>query len=321
MPRRLTTEEWITRARAVHGDKYDYSQVVYVNTDTPVTIICPRHGPFSQPPKEHSIHGCGCRQCAREDNGRHQFERAARKWVERARAAHGSRYDYAKVVYQGATTEVIIICPVHGEFRQTPASHLQGRHGCPDCGGKMRLTTEKWVARARAVHGDRFDYSRTVYVNGHTELTIVCPRHGSFTQLPGDHLKTQGCPSCSTSIGEKALCAALDACGIEYRTQWTDPTCRDQRALPFDVFIPELRELAEFDGEQHFRPVWWSRNISDEEAFSQFEYVRRHDRIKNEWARENGYCLIRIKDADQAWMVAESHLASVEYAQESICDV
>jgi hypothetical protein len=212
----------------------------------------------------------------------------------------------------------MIVCPVHGEFLQTPASHVQGRCGCPDCGGNHRLTTEEWIARARAIHGHRFDYSQSVYVNNHTGVNIVCSRHGLFTQLPNDHLKTQGCPSCSASTGETILCAALDGCGIEYYRQWTHPTCCDKRVLPFDVFIPELRELVEFDGEQHFRPVRWSSTMSDDQAFELFKYVRRHDRMKTEWAKNNGYSLVRITDVNQAWMVAEAHLASVEYAQESI---
>lgn len=127
MPARLTTTEFVARARRVHGDRYDYSRVVYVNNDTKVTVICPVHGPFATHPGNHLKKRAGCRQCsirAPYDTDR---------FIARARAVHGDRYGYEHVDVVNSYTPVTIVCPVHGRFRQTPASHARGK-GCPSCG-------------------------------------------------------------------------------------------------------------------------------------------------------------------------------------------
>lgn len=129
--KRLTTEEFVTRAQGVHGDAYDYSQTEYVKASEPVTIVCPVHGPFLQRPNKH-LSGQGCPECSRATRSRGQAM-GAEEFVTRARAVHGDAYDYSHVDYRNNRTKVEIICPVHGPFMQTPGKHLQG-NGCPSCG-------------------------------------------------------------------------------------------------------------------------------------------------------------------------------------------
>lgn len=117
------------------------------------------------------------------------------EFVARARDVHGDRYDYSKAEYVNLKTPVCIICKKHGEFLQKPNGHLLGR-GCQQCGDN-RLTTEEFVARAREVHGDRYDYSKVEYINLVTKVTIICPEHGEFTQKPSVHLDGCGCPNCA----------------------------------------------------------------------------------------------------------------------------
>ena len=145
----MTTSEFIQKAQAVHGDKYDYSKVEYVNNHTKVTIICPEHGEFPQNPNNH-LQGNGCLMCARQR--RADRDRQTTKWfVEKARQAHGDKFDYSKVKYINNHTPVIIGCPIHGEFQQTPANHLKGQ-GCPDCGRKkLQLTKEEVFKRIASI--------------------------------------------------------------------------------------------------------------------------------------------------------------------------
>ncbi len=194
---RLTTEAWIEKARAVHGERYDYSRVQYLGMTKKVEIICPDHGPFWQSAGNHVSRASRCPQCAGfAPTNVDQF-------LERSRSAHGGRYDYSLVEYHGVQKrKVKIICPDHGVFEQLPLSHMQGR-GCPACGvaqnaGQTRLGTGGFVERARAVHSDRFDYSRVQYQNMITKVEIICPEHGAFWQLPKEHLNSPtGCPACS----------------------------------------------------------------------------------------------------------------------------
>ena len=187
--KKLNTEEFIKRAKEVHGDKYDYSKVNYIDSSTKVTIICPTHGEFEQTPASH-FRGQGCPDCS----GSKKLN--TKEFIERARKVHGDKYDYSKVNYVNSTTKVTIICPIHGEFEQTPEKHLSG-HGCPDCSGRKKLTTEEFIKKAKEVHGDKYDYSKVNFENRDAKVTVICPIHGEFEVTPRRHLSGQGCPDCS----------------------------------------------------------------------------------------------------------------------------
>lgn len=194
--KRLTTEEFITRAREVHGHKYDYSLVEYVNWRTPVKIICPIHGVFEQIPNNH-LKGRKCLFCA----GNQQSN--TNEFITRGREVHGGKYGYSLVKYKDSRTKVKIICPIHGMFEQRPYSHLQQKAGCPQCAWEQlseqrRLSAEEFITRAREVHGDRYDYSLVEYVNNSTPVKIICSEHGVFEQTPGNHTSMKaGCPQCA----------------------------------------------------------------------------------------------------------------------------
>ena len=203
MPKKLTQEEWIARAKAIHGDKYDYSKVKYVNSVTKVTIICPVHGEFKQIAVDH-INGHGCSKCKLESTQRKRNLDAKNSFIEKARKAHGDKYDYSKVNYINATTPVSIICPVHGEFKITPNKHLNGR-GCKLCSrekqsDRQRLTKEEFIEKARKVHGDKYDYSKVEYKGNKVKVCIICPEHGKFWQIPNTHLLGGGCKECAKDV-------------------------------------------------------------------------------------------------------------------------
>ena len=173
------------------NDEYDYSEVVYENTQTKVKIICFKHGGFMQTPTGH-LRGCGCGKC-----GRDKKRKTTEQFIDKAKTVHGDEYDYSEVVYKGAQTKVKIICSKHGGFMQTPDTHSQG-HGCNDCcNDKIRKTAEQFIDKAKTVHGDEYDYSEVVYKGAHTKVKIICSKHGGFMQTPNNHLQGNGCPKCS----------------------------------------------------------------------------------------------------------------------------
>lgn len=145
MTKRKTTEQFVKEARDVHGDRYDYSKVVYVNNNTKVCIICPEHGEFWQYPSNH-LKGVGCpvcgknRQVAKRTNDTEWF-------VNQSKEVHGNSYDYSKVDYVNYHTKVCIICNDCGnEFWQYPGNHLKGC-GCPLCKGK-KISDKKMKYKA-----------------------------------------------------------------------------------------------------------------------------------------------------------------------------
>ena len=119
------------------------------------------------------------------------------EFIEKARAKHGS-YSYEKTVYVNSATKVTITCPIHGDFEQRPNDHLKGC-GCTSCGVAAKTKSQiRFVEEAAKQHSSKYSYLNTVYVNAYTKVTITCPIHGDFEQIPYEHLrKSEGCPKCS----------------------------------------------------------------------------------------------------------------------------
>jgi len=188
------TETFIQKARWVHGDRYDYSEVDYRHSKEKVTIICPQHGPWEQKAESHTVYGRGCWQCSRKKISS-ALTWDTEKCIEEFRKVHGDKYDYSKVEYAGSNVNVIIACPIHGEFAKTPSLHIHRKSGCSKCQG-YGLTTEEWVDRFKTVHGNKYNYDKFVFQKALKKSTITCPKHGDFLQTPRGHYNGNGCPSC-----------------------------------------------------------------------------------------------------------------------------
>lgn len=315
--RKLTRDQVIEKFKAVHGDRYDYSSIEYVNMSTPVTIICPEHGEFRQFPTNH-IKGVGCPSCGGNKRmstdefkklllerypgtgisfdkveyvnnhtpvtlvcPKHgefsrwpssliknmecpecqkarlsaHFSSNTEEFVKKAAAVHGDKYSYQKVEYSNHTTPVLITCPEHGDFLQTPMTHLAGS-GCPECGNKAmwdkrgRIDTDTWVERAKAVHGDRYDYAESEYTGGHEKVKITCRRHGPFWQDAYAHANGQGCPQCGNELSRSAdedelfefMKSILPDEDVESGNR------RVLHPLELDIYIPSRNIAIEYDG-------------------------------------------------------------------------
>ena len=188
------TQDFIQKAKKIHGDKYDYSKVVYKTIRTRVIIICPEHGEFLQMPETH-LKGKGCPECEKTSGKKLQ------EFIDKSKKIHGDKYDYSKSVYLGANEKIEIICPKHGSFFMRASAHYSQGQGCPICGREegaknRRNTNEEFIERAKFIHKDKYDYSQTRYVNLTTPIDIICPEHGVFKQTPRDHLDGCGCKVC-----------------------------------------------------------------------------------------------------------------------------
>lgn len=207
MCRKKTTEEFIEEARRVHGDRYDYSEAVYSVASEKVTILCKKHGPFRQSARKHTL-GRGCPKCGRESVDKSLSKRsskAASEFVAKSISVHGDRYDYSCSLYSNIKSKVKIVCRIHGLFEMLPNNHIVHRQGCPACGKESRAAInlkkaidkhKAFASKARAVHGNTYDYAKVVYKNSTSKVTITCSKHGDFDQLPGSHLRGIGCPAC-----------------------------------------------------------------------------------------------------------------------------
>lgn len=233
--KKISTTEFIEKAQAVHGLKYDYSAVVYKTAKKDkVTIICPEHGAFLQVPNSH-LNGCGCPKCGVEQRVG-VLSHTTETFIEQARKVHGDTYDYSKVSYVNNQTPVDIICRTHGVFKQRPSGHINQKAGCKKCAlerqaNNQRSTADAFISKARAVHGDKYDYSRVVYESSQVKVEIVCPEHGSFLQIPNSHLNGNGCPKCgSIRAGE---CKRIDTKTFIERAQTVHGERYDYSAVSY----------------------------------------------------------------------------------------
>lgn len=294
---KMTTDDFIEKAQKVHQDEkgqpiYKYDKVDYQNNKKKVTITCPIHGDFEQRAGHH-LAGKGCKDCG--DISRFQKRTKPQEvFIAQAKEKHGDKYDYSLVDYQGKNKDVMIICPKHNHiFDQTPDNHLRGE-GCDLCGKelnaqKRRKTMEEFLAQAKAVHGDKYNYDKVVYKNIDSPVEIICKKHGSFMQTPYTHINQKaGCPICQESKGEKMTAEILDSLGIEYKKEHKFDDCRGTscRKLSFDFYLPKLNALIEYDGIQHFEP------ISGRE--DQYEGIVQRDGIKNDFTKRSKIPLLRI---------------------------
>lgn len=189
MTKKLNQTDFISKSMSVHNGIYSYDNSLYVNARTKVLITCGMHGDFEQQPNNH-MQGQGCPRCkALAKLDKHTF-------IEKAKKTHGDLYNYDKTVYVTNKIKVLITCETHGDFEQTPNNHIQGR-GCRKCGGKKKISTKSFIERCKEVHGNRYSYDDTQYVNRYTKVLITCKIHGDFEQQPNNHLRGNGCPECS----------------------------------------------------------------------------------------------------------------------------
>ena len=197
--KRKTKEQFIKDAINVHGELYDYSKVIYQNTNTNVIIICNKHGDFLQRPSAHINQYAGCKKCADEKFAKDRTF-TTEIFIKRAKEKHCDIYDYSLVNYKSSQENIIIKCKKHGEFLQKPNNHLQG-DGCRKCGSEKignltRKTTEQFIEEAIKIHGDKYIYDKVIYETTHTKVIIICKKHNEFLQCPSEHLIGRGCPEC-----------------------------------------------------------------------------------------------------------------------------
>lgn len=298
----LAGKNFIEKAISIHKDKYNYSKVEYVRNNKKVIITCKKHGDFLQTPGKH-LTGSGCIECAYNKN------RKDDTILERFLQIHGEKYDYSKMNYFRRDKKVIITCKTHGDFLQTPNSHLQG-NGCAKCAGNNRLTTEEFIKRSNLIHNYLYDYSKTEIINSTNPVIIICKKHGEFKQIPTVHyIKKCGCPNCKLSKGEEKIKLCLDEMKVEYEQQKKFIDCLNIKELPFDFYIPKYNLCIEYDGQQHFD----KNNLLNKKEGS-FDDRIKCDEIKNEYCLMNDIKMVRIPYTD-------FEKINLDYIKELLCQV
>lgn len=203
MPSHINTELFRKKSIETHGEKYDYSQSNYVKSSVKINIICKTHGLFSQLPSFH-MYGSGCKKCGDELNTKKRIK-TLDEFIYEANKIHNNKYDYSQTIYKLGRDKIKIICKEHGEFMQQADAHVRQKQGCPTCGTKKQVskrtkTLEKFIEESINLHGNKYDYSKSNYINDNSKITIICKEHGEFEQKVSNHLQGKGCNKCADII-------------------------------------------------------------------------------------------------------------------------
>lgn len=285
--KKLTNDEFIEKARKVHGDKYDYSESEYMGAKILIKIKCPEHGYFHQSPSNH-LNGRNCIQCGIIKISDSMSE-TIEEFILKSNAIHGNKYDYSEVTLNGNHKKVKILCKIHGAFYQTPGSHKSG-NGCKKCafiriGNSKRCDINEFKDKANEIHDSKYDYSNSEYKTALCKMIIECPKHGPFEQTPNKHIDCmQGCPKCGHDFSGVSLVE------LEIRnyisTLIDDVTYGDRSILggkELDVVIHSKKIAVEVNG------VYWH---------SLDKKPSGYHKLKRKKAESNGYRLISIGDID-----------------------
>jgi|ERR1035437_925287 hypothetical protein len=246
----MKNKKFIIKANKKHNFTYDYSLTKYIGSHSKIKIICLIHGVFEQTPTNH-LSGNGCYQCGLIKKATKKKKIPASNFISKSNIIHNNKYDYSLVEYFSAKSRVIIICPTHGKFEQSPNAHLSGK-GCVKCFFEnanilQKLDQNIIIERFVETHGNKYDYSCAEYDGMNKKIKIICPTHGLFLQLPGNHISGQGCKKCSNNIS-KAEKQYLDYIGIS--DKYRNFTLKiNGRLFKVDGFDPETNTIYEFNGD------------------------------------------------------------------------
>lgn len=299
---RKTKDGFICDAKNLHGGKYSYSRVDYINNHTKVCITCKKHGDFWQTPNSH-LSGKGCPICAKYDN-------LTKRFVSRAKKKHCELIDYSNVEYVNSRTKVKLIChkkdldgKEHGVFLQLPYQHLLG-YSCPKCALEVNREKHKSTSvgtfkeNGMRIHGGKYSYD--LVDNGNyngikKKVPIICPKHGVFWQTPDKHINSRhGCPMCKSSHLERDvrnMLKSMDLIFIEQkRFDWLGK-------LSLDFYIPSFKIAIECQGIQHFVPRDFAYK-GNEWATELYNQILERDVRKNRLCSDNGVKITYVTDCD-----------------------
>lgn len=297
MTKKKNTKEFIKQSNDKYVFLYDYSETIYIDALTKVCIICHNkdengieHGIFWQLPNNH-LNGQKCPKCF----GKNKLDIIS--FISKSNNIHNKEYDYSETIYTKSSEPVNIICHrkdvngiEHGVFKQIAKHHLSG-HGCPKCAIEnnsinQTKSTEQYVEDCIKIHGDNYDYNKTIYTKATEKVVIICNKCKSeFKQIAANHLSGKGCPYCNQSKLEKNIKTMLIKNNIKFEEQKSFSWLKNKKNMFLDFYLPEYNIAIECQGEQHFKQMrWFGGEPVKQDIFDKYQ---QRDKLKFELCKDN----------------------------------
>ena len=275
-----TKQSFINKCNKKWDNKYNYTNTIYNKSHDIIEYECLEHGLIKQKAYNHLNHGCP--KCSRIKINKDTF-------IKKSNIIHNNKYDYSLIKkVNGINDYVDIICIEHGVFNQNINTHLKG-HKCIKCyHDSMKMTLNTFIEKSKLIHNNKYDYSKSIYIDYTSNIEIICPNHGSFLQMVKIHIKGSGCPRCNDSKGEKKISKYLISNNINFIRNKKYNYCKNHNLLPFDFYLIDKNILIEYDGELHYKCI---------EKFGGEEKIRLYkinDDIKTNYCLSNNIKLLRI---------------------------
>lgn len=280
----LDLEEFFNKIKNIFGNKYDYSQAVYIDSKHKIKLYCKKCDIWFEKDTHHLLRGHGCPYCEKGQPNTYKI------FVENARKIHGNKYDYDKKTFDLHNPKVKIYCKKCKKwFWQSKMGHISGK-GCIECAGVNKKDTKTFIQEARAIHGDGYDYSETEYKGAWHKVKIMCNHcHKMFEMRARLHLSGQGCPHCQSSKGEKQIKKFLLEQNIRFVWQKGFERCKVKRILKFDFYLPDHNLCIEYQGIQHYFPI---KMFGGEKNF---KLRQEYDQIKRNFCIQENIKLLEIR--------------------------
>lgn len=225
------------------------------------------------------------------------------KFIQKAIAAHGDKYDYSKSNYLSARDKIEIVCPTHGSFWQIASNHINQKNGCGKCfnlrrSNSRRLNLSTVVERFKQSHGDTYDYSKVEFITTEHKVEIVCEYHGSFLQRVSDHFRGHGCLKCADHCFVSRVGTEwLDSIGISH--EYRELSLKEFPNRPVDALVTDTNTVYQFHGDYwHGNPVFYKPTLlnahSGKTMGELFEATQQWDQT----IRDLGYNLVVMWESD-----------------------
>jgi len=277
------TDNFIKKSYLLHNNRYDYSLVEYIKSSEKVNIICPLHGKFQQTPNNH-LKGQGCKKCVIDNQKSNTID-----FIKKSIKIHGDKFIYNYVDYKNAKVDVIIICPIHGMFQQTPNNHLNGS-GCSKCSLidkniKQQSNTIDFIQNSNKIHNGKYKYDKVNYQDNNTKVIITCPIHGDFLQKPSGHKRGYGCKSCTITVSKEET-IWLDSLNIPNINR-NIPIVVNGYIFNVDAIDYESNTIYEFNGDYYhgnpeiYRPDDINKTINKTFGFLYEKTLRKEKILKD----------------------------------------
>lgn len=250
--RLMNLDEFVERAKIVHGDRYTYL-AVFPKGRLQARMLCSKHGEFTQSCNNH-LAGRGCPQCGNTSKGNHN-KYSLEAVIAKVSAIHGNKYVYSGFADSISRPRLNVVCPEHGEFSVCMYSHIQGI-GCRKCGAKKTkaYSFETAVEKAKEKHGNKYTYI-SLQSSRRSKLTLECEKHGEFTQGLDKHIAGGTCPRCVNPSSKPTIEVSdyLSELGLEVQHE---VSLKAYTRMRFDLLMPKLNLAVEYHGEYWHSSKW-----------------------------------------------------------------